>query len=201
LDLAAMQRDSRGWVKLFVMFSSFTMAYGNRQRFSYNAWRNGKLSTFEYGWALWLEAILPAMASTLLYSLITTGEPPEPEDLAKDVFMWNLAGLPFVRDLAGFAIKTVPGQTSVIRSPAFIGAEMMGKVGRGLFETGEEFFVDGDVDEKTLDRLTWNIASLASYYLRVPVSQVYDRMMKGMEQIEDGEGTPLNLLIPDRREH
>jgi len=198
IDLSAFQRDSRGWMQLFTMFSSFTMGYGNMQRSSYNAWRNNNIGNAEYAYDTFMLAILPSVAATFAYALLTTGEPPEPEELFTDVVSWQFMGLPFVRDVAGFMFSSYGTTGSVVRSPALLGMDLLGAVGRDAFEAAAEMFDKGHLSRKSQKKIAWDLANLASYTLKVPASKIYERIMLGIDQMESGDGGPWNLLLPDK---
>ena len=131
------------------------------------------------------------------YEILTTGEPPDEEDLYKDLVSWQFMGLPIVRDVVSYGIKVFPGQTSVVRSPALLGTELVGKVLKDIYDVGADFIEDGEISDKMQSRMAWDIAHLASYILKVPASKIFERIMKGIDQIEDDDGGPWNLVLPD----
>lgn len=187
IDLSAFQRQ-RGIMRLFTLFATFVMKYGNRQRESYNAWRSGALPTHQYLWHVWLEAVMPPMLMTTAFSVIQTGEPPEPEELARDVLLYQLVGLPFWRDVASLFAGAY--KRDKISSPVFQGIEIVGETANNLVKAVN------DGDEAAVMQLAWSLAELTSFYSGVPVSRVYEKIMKGIESMEAGDGTPLNLFIP-----
>lgn len=187
IDLAAFQRQ-RGIMRLFTLFATFVMKYGNRQRETYNAWRSGSIKTHEYLWHVWLEAVMPPLLMTTTFSVVQTGEPPEPEELARDVILYQLVGLPFWRDVASLFAGSY--KRDKISSPVFQGIEIVGETANKLVKAVNEG------DESAVLQLAWSLAELTSFYSGVPASRVYEKIMKGIEAMEAGDGTPLNLFIP-----
>jgi hypothetical protein len=45
----------------------------------------------------------------------------------------------------------------------------------------------------------FGLAEAVSFASGVPVSQVYRRMKKGYDQIEEGNGTAANIFLPKRK--
>ena len=131
---------------------------------------------------------MPPLLMTTAFSAVQTGEPPEPEELARDVLLYQFVGLPFWRDFVGlFAGSFKRGKIS---SPVFTGIEIVGETANKLIKAVN------DGDEAAVMQLAWSLAELTSFYSGVPVSRVYEKIMKGIESMEAGEGTPLNLFIP-----
>ena len=189
LDLVEWQRAS-GVTRLFSFFQTFTVGkYAQRQALHYRAWKAGKLSTKEYGWFNFCDAILPAIGMNTLFAFLhgkDLGDEETWEGMGPNIIGYlALTGLPIVGALfSGFG--------GAFDSPAAIGVD---ELQRTIKASGN--FIEKQ-DDKTIEALTWRIFSLMSYLTGVPASRVLEKVAKGAEQKE--ENLPgIKYLVPAPR--
>ncbi|MFP4257119.1 MAG: hypothetical protein ACLFQ9_09675 [Desulfobacterales bacterium] len=193
MDMSFYQRSTKGLHRLFTMFSTFVLKYGNRQRYHFDGFKAGKISARDYMRHVITESIIPPLGMGLMFGAIW-GEWPEKEGLIWEVVMYQFIGLPFYRDLASAATGAVrDGFVSRVGdSPMFEGF----KIGVDFAQALSKLVTELDDDERWKNAV-WTFAVAFSYGMGVPAPRVYEKLVKGMEQWERGEGTPLNVLIPN----
>ena len=198
IDLAQLQRSNKGLHRLFTMFSSFTIKYGNRQRLYYSAWKNGHLSGLEYMKHVVLEAVMPSLMTTVGYSLLWGHEPDDEKDLrhsVADLAIYQFQGLPFFRDVIGAGISFATGDfvRDPTKSPVFTGLDLAGKMGSSLYKFAE----DMDDDAK-MEKAAWAFADMVSFKVGLPVPKLARNILEGVRQYnEEDTATLFNLVIPD----
>ncbi len=203
IDLAQLQRSNKGLHRLFTMFSSFTIKYGNRQRLYYSAWKNGQLGGLEYMRHVVLEAMLPSLITTVGYGMLWGHDPTEDDDLRHtiaDLAIYQFQGLPFFRDVIGAGISHATGDfvRDPTKSPVFTGLDLAGKMGSSLYG----FAADLDDDTKQ-EKALWAFADMVSFKVGLPVPKLVRNLKEGMRQWEEEDGATLfNVLVvdPDARE-
>lgn len=202
VDLAHFQRSNKGIHRLFTMFSTFTFKYGNRQRAYFNAWKSGEIDSVEYLRYLSLEALLPPMMMSAGVSLLQGNDVDDDEwkKAGLAVFLYQIQGLPFARDVIG-ALSTkavnatldkrefVPDPTKSALFAGYTALERATNAGLGLIN-------DLD-DDKKMGKAVWAFADLASYRFGVPAPKMARNIIEGMRQWEEEDGTPFNILVPD----
>jgi GNAT superfamily N-acetyltransferase len=176
VDLTAWQRGN-GIYRLFAMFRTFTLKYGNRQRAYYKGWRAGEVSNKEYLRHALYEHLLPPVLMALLITTLRTGEPPEPEELALDTLGYWVCGVPGLSE----AISTFKYHGTITDSPAFYGAEVFGKVLASGYKATQ-----GEIDEKAM----WALAEALAYKAGLPVAKVVKTFAEGVES-----DNPVNLFM------
>lgn len=198
IDLAQLQRSNKGLHRLFTMFSSFTIKYGNRQRLYYSAWKNGQLSGLEYMKHVVLEAMLPSLMTTVGYGMLWGHDPDDDKDLRHsiaDLAIYQFQGLPFFRDVIGAGISFATGDfvRDPTKSPIFTGLDLAGKMGGSLYRFAEDL----DDDEK-MTKAVWAMADILSFRAGIPVPKLARNLMEGVRQYnEEDSATLFNLLVPD----
>jgi hypothetical protein len=105
VDLTHWQRVG-GIARLFSLFQTFTVGkYRQRQRLHFRAFLAGKLSTMDYAWFNFMDAVLPAVGMQLLFAVLWGQDLEDEESLwemAKGVMQyWLLTGLPIFEGLWG----------------------------------------------------------------------------------------------------
>jgi len=186
LDLSHWQRAG-GAIRLFSSFQTFTVGkYGQRQRLHYRAMRAGKITKSEYAWHMFTDAILPGLAMNLLFAALH-GKDLDDEETYKEVGKETvkyitLTGLPIINQFFS-------SYGSALDSPISAGPD---EVKRALVSGGN--YID-ELDDDSLNKLLWSLASIASFLSKVPVSRVASKAVKGVEQEE--ENIPgVKYLIP-----
>lgn len=192
IDRTMWQRH-QGAMRMLSMFQTYTVrTYGARQRHHFRAMLAGKMSKVEYAKYVLYDQIFPPIAMQLAFALMW-GNAPDAEDddqiidfmleMGAGVAGYQFAGLPLV--------SSVFSPFDAMQTPAGTGFDL---VQRSLRQ-GWNFFENPD--ETQTEKMLWSLFHLGSYVTRVPLSQVARRYKKGMDQLESGEGTIMNPLIPE----
>jgi hypothetical protein len=192
IDQTMWQRH-QGAMRMLSMFQTYTVrTFGARQRHHFRAMKAGKMTKVEYAKYVLYDQIFPPIAMQLAFALMW-GNAPDPDDdetvldflleMGAGVAMYQFAGLPLV--------SSVFSSFDADKTPAMTGIKL---VQRSL-KTGWAFLENPD--DKQTERMLWSLFHLGSYATRVPASQLARRYKKGMEQLESGEGTIINPLIPE----
>jgi hypothetical protein len=198
IDLAQLQRSNKGLHRLFTMFSSFTIKYGNRQRLYYSAWKNGNLNGLEYMRHIVLEAMLPSLITTVGYGMLWGHDPSEEDDVKHtlaDLAIYQFQGLPFFRDVIGAGISWAADDfvRDPTKSPVFTGLDLAKKMGSSMYG----FAADLEDDAK-MEKALWAFADAVSFKVGVPVPKLFRNLREGVRQWEEEDGaTFMNVLVPD----
>ncbi len=203
IDLAQLQRSNKGLHRLFTMFSSFTIKYGNRQRLYYSAWKNGQLGSLQYLRHVVLEAMLPSLMTTVGYSLLWGHEPGDEDDLKHslaDLAIYQFQGLPFFRDVIGAGISWAADDyvRDPLKSPVFTGYDVAKRMAGSLYA----FAADLEDDAK-MEKAAWAFADMVSFKVGLPVPKLARNLLEGIRQFEEEPNASLfNILVvdPDAKE-
>lgn len=191
VDLNQLQRSKVGWHRLFTMFSSFTMKFGQRQRYHFNAWRNGQLSGPEYFTRFAIENIAPPILMNLMFAGLQ-GREPEPEDILFDTFIYQFLGLFLASEFAFGIVSAQRGfRGSLFESAALTGLRIGVDFGANVIQ-----WITDLGDEEKFQKALLSFADLLSFQVKVPASRIAKDVKKGIEQYESGQGTPFNILVP-----
>lgn len=138
------------------------------------------------------DQIFPPIAMQLAFALMW-GDAPDPDDdegvidflleMGVGTAAYQFAGIPLV--------SSVFSPFDAMQTPAATGAGLVQRALRTVWDCLE------NLDERHTEKMLWSLFHLGSYATRVPVSQVAHRYRKGMKQLEEGEGTAINLFIPE----
>jgi hypothetical protein len=194
LDLSHLQRSTEGLSaigRLFTPFFGFAGNFGNLQRATWGAWRAGKMPLHEFLFHNFLTGVAQPLVPIIFLAMLRTGEPPEPEEIAKEVIGSSVQGLPIVRDLVEYAMGR--GYGDIVSTPALELVNIVGRTGRST----ANLLTDPTADDAR--KVMFGLAEAVSFASGVPVSQVYRRMKKGYDQIEEGNGTAANIFLPKRK--
>jgi hypothetical protein len=192
IDLSPLQDSRKGISRMVTMFSTMTLIIGRRQRTQLKALRQGKMSLKDFARADILENWLAPILMNFMFAAFR-GDIPDPEDLFWDLFAYRLIGIPVVKDLVVVLSNIARGKKygrnwdSPLFTPFELGAQMANLITR--------LVKDLDNDKKWKDAVL-AIAELFSFVKGVPAPKLGRKTIKGMEQWERGEGTPINILIP-----
>lgn len=201
LDLSHLQRSTEGLSaigRLFAPFFGFAGNFGNLQRASYAALRAGEMPLHEYLMHTFLIGVAQPLAPLIVLALLRTGEPPDPEEIAQGIVSANMQGLPIVRDLVDYAISGGYGGGDVVSTPAMELVNIIGKTAHSATDAVTNI-AEGEPSAEDIGKVIFGLSETASYVTGIPVSRVYAKIMKGYRQIEDGEGTAINLLLPKHK--
>ncbi len=193
MDQAHWQRTG-GMKRLFSMFMTFTLKYGNRQRSNFRAWRQGDIKNGQYARHVLLEHILAPLTMQTFISLIASGDLPEGEEYLYGFLGYWLCGLPVASGVVGMAAYG----RGLGDSPAMQGFDVTER----LFHSAINTFKEGG-DEEDAKRMIWASADALGYVVGVPAARLVKNFMTGLEQWQEGEtSNPFNFVIkkPRRRD-
>jgi hypothetical protein len=205
LDLSALQRDKRGWMRLLTSFSTSTFHFGSRQRFYMHAVREGAINPAQYGYKIFVEGMVAPMATLAMMDLLWGNWPPEEEKAKKywlELGAYQFVGMPILREVVNLSLSDQPRKFGE-SIPTFSGLDMLVGGVRSMAKLAEDL---SDPDEKKTQRALWAVADLVSFVTRVPASRVFERSYEGIRQAEafnddDKWLNELNdaftILIPD----
>jgi hypothetical protein len=188
LDLSSWQRDG-GVIRLLSQFQTFTVGkYGQRQRLNYRAWKNGSITTAQYAWFNFMDALMPLVAINMLQALIW-GRDLDDDETKRDILInifsnWVLMGVPIANSLINSINFGEPIQSPVIRTA---NQTIMGVV-NGIKGLG------GFKSKKERDAALWGVMNAISIIGKVPVSKVVQRAQKGAKQKKGAE--VIKYLVP-----
>lgn len=194
LDLSPIQASRKGMARAFTMFSTYTLLFGRLQRTQFKAWRQGRISSVNFFRGVMWESLIAPVSMNLFFAALR-GEVPEPEDVIADIFVYNLMGIPLVKDFAVIISNLARGKwfgrdwDSPLFTPFELGAITADFIVR--------LIKDLDNDKRWKDAVL-SMAELFSFAIGVPAPRVGRDVIKGMEQWERGEGTPFNILVPQK---
>lgn len=199
LSKSAFGRD-KGIVRLFNAFSGATTKFAQRTRYMWRGVKRGRVTKWEFARMEIYDMLLPAMSMLVMTGLaqgLFTGEDDDNKKLAKLALSLTMgqaamafpvvgnAGADMVVSLLGAGGGRRAGLSTALDTPI----ELLGKaVGQG-----GKAARDGDVDG---EKLVMSALDLGSYISKIPVGPVTRRARRGYEQWQEGEGTPLSVIMP-----
>ena len=191
IDQTMWQRH-KGALRMLSMFQTYTVrTFGARQRHHYRAMKAGKMSKVEYAKYVLYDQIFPPIAMSLAFALMWGDAPDLDDDEAMLDFLLDMGINAVGYQFAGIPlVSSILSPFDAMQTPAATGATLVQRALR----SGWDFFENPD--EKHTDKMLWSLFHLGSYATRIPASQVARRFSKGMKQLESGDGTVVNPLIP-----
>jgi len=181
-----------GVARLFAPFFTWAGNAGGRFRYHFRALESGQINSREYTYHIIMEWLAPALAGASMMAFLRTGDPPEPEKLAFEVVTYPLQGFPIMRDLVSVGIGRTP---TAVRMPQFDILNSVGEIARSGGKVTADLYDGGD-SEKNLNKLLHAGAVTASFAIKLPMSKIYDKMVRGIEQAER-EDNPALYIFPD----
>ena len=199
LELSHMQRSTEGLAsvgRLVTPFFGFAGNFGNVQRAYVAAFRAGKVPLHEFMTKMFWACLVQPVAPLVMLAYLRTGEPPEPEEIAKEIVGHNVQGFPVVRDVVGYSLGS--GYGDAVSTPALEFINIVARLGEDSVDAGANMFA-GEFSSEDAGKVIFGLSEIGSYATGVPVSQVYKRLKKGYDQVESGDGTAVNLIFPKRK--
>jgi hypothetical protein len=209
LDMSAISRDKRGWMRLLTSFSTFTLHWGNRQRFYIAGLRSGQVPPGEFLYHVAVEGVAAPLGTLALMGLLWGNFPPEDEEKKKamiqqyglELLTYQFAGLPGLKEL-------VTGATAEGRNRSFGDALPAFGMFNMLIRSGDTFskLAEDMSDPKREWAALKAVADLISYSARIPASKVLERIHEGWRQLDSFEDDDsalkwlnevFTVLIPD----
>lgn len=199
LSKSAFARD-KGIVRLFNAFSGATTKFAQRTRYMWQGVKRGRVTKWEFARMELYDMLLPALAMVVMKGLaqgLFTGEDDDNEELAKLALSTTMGqfamAFPVVGNPAADMLVAAMGAgggrraglSTALDTPLQLAGKMAGlggKAARG-----------GDIDG---EKLVMSALDLGSYISKIPVGPVTRRAERGYEQWQEGEGTPLSVIMP-----
>lgn len=189
IDLSKVQRSQKGLQKALTFFSTFFFSQGSEHRTYLAAAKRREISTktaFEY--FMWTALVPPVAMNVMLAAL--HGDLPEPEGVIVDTLTYNMATQFVARELAnplGAYLKD-SRYGKKWETPLALPFELATNSIAAITQDME--------DDDKWKNVVVSFIDMSSFFLRVPVVPFSKKVIKSMEQIEQGERFPLDILAP-----
>ncbi len=171
-ELSQLQRQE-GWIRLFTLFMTFTLKYGNRLMQHKRALSQGAIGSKEYFNFIMQEVILGPWLAMTISSIVVMGEFPELEDLVSEPFFAAVSWIPLLRDIAG-----------AVRFNKDIGASPVGEPVTRILKAGQApgklFSGDSNFWEAA-----WDIGRALEAYYRVSPSNFAKDVLRITENLSN----------------
>lgn len=199
LSKSAFARD-KGIVRLFNAFSGATTKFAQRTRYMWQGVKRGRVSKAEFARMELYDMLLPALGMVAIKGLaqgLFTGDDDDDKELARLALSTTMGqfamAVPVLGNPAADMLVAAMGAgggrraglSTALDTPLQLAGKIAGqggKVARG-----------GDVDG---EKLVMSALDLGSYISKIPVGPVTRRARRGYEQWQEGEGTPLSVIMP-----
>ena len=170
-ELSGLQRTESA-LKIFTMFMTFTLKYGNRIMSQLRAKKAGQLTNKELiSFAVQEMALAPWLAMTIS-TVLVMGRPPELDELLSEPFFAMLSWIPVIRDLSGvLKYRTDPGASPTFGEPLSRGIRAAQTLAKA---------VEGD---KNFWDLAWDTARLVEVYYGVSPTNFIKDLGRILENI------------------
>ena len=199
LSRSAFGRD-KGIVRLFNSFSGATTKFAQRTRYSLQGLRRGKVTPWEFGRMEIYDMLLPALGMTVMAALMQGafgGDDDDNEQLAKLIASNTLGqvamAVPVFGNPASDMIAAAMGVGSGRRGELSSALDTPLQLASTALTRGGKAYRDGKIDG---EKLLMSALDIGSYLARIPVGPVARRTARGLEQWEEGEGTPFSIIKP-----
>lgn len=199
MDQSQIIRDKGVVTNIFTMFFSFANAYFNYQRSMMLGLKAGQVSIPQFMRSVVLTGILPPLLWNILMNGLWGTPPEDEEDWAEvgyDVLLYQLYGVPFVRDVASYTARRLQGKYTgnIWDTPYF----QVLRLGENTINSLIQVSKDLDDDEKR-EKALWSIAELTAITLGkgIPIPRIYKRVEEGYRQFHEEDGTLFNIVHPD----
>lgn len=199
LSKSAFARD-KGIVRLFNSFSGATTKFAQRTRYSLQGLRRGKVTPWEFGRMEIYDMLLPALGMTVMAALMQGafgGDDDDNEQLAKLILSNTLGqvamAVPVFGNPASDMIAAAMGAGSGRRGELSSALDTPLQLASTALSRGGKAARDGEMDG---EKLLMSALDIGSYLARIPVGPVARRTARGLEQWEEGEGTPFSVIKP-----
>jgi len=186
VDLAAIQITEQGWNRMWTMFFSFTIRFGQRSRMAVNAYQQGQISApdlVKRGMMEWLAPIALMNAWGIITALLTDDDDKDEKEavlkLMSDTALYPFAGYPVFRDIGRFALGKLRGGRARLTTPAesavFTTDRFVDNLRKWVRDGGEE---------GRFQQAVGSTISLVSYWTGVPAHRVWKYLEKLWEEDE-----------------
>lgn len=199
LSKSAFARD-KGIVRLFNAFSGATTKFAQRTRYMWQGVKRGRVTKWEFARMELYDMLLPALAMVVMKGLaqgLFTGDDDDDKELARLALSTTMGqfamAFPVVGNPAADMLVAAMGAgggrraglSTALDTPLQLAGKIAGQGGKAAR--------GGDIDG---EKLVMSALDLGSYISKIPVGPVTRRARRGYEQWQEGEGTPLSVIMP-----
>ena len=199
LSKSAFGRD-KGIVRLFNAFSGATTKFAQRTRYMWQGVKRGRVTKAEFARMELYDMLLPALGMVAIKGLaqgLFSGDDDDDKELARLALSMTMGqfamAFPVVGNPAADMFVAAMGAgggrradlSTALDTPLQLAGKIVGQGGKAAR--------GGDVDG---EKLVMSALDLGSYISKIPVGPVTRRARRGYEQWQEGEGTPLSVIMP-----
>lgn len=199
LSKSAFARD-KGIVRLFNAFSGATTKFAQRTRYMWQGVKRGRVTKAEFARMELYDMLLPALGMVAIKGLaqgLFTGDDDDDKELARLALSTTMGqfamAVPVLGNPAADMLVAAMGAgggrraglSTALDTPLQLAGKMAGLGGKATR--------GGDIDG---EKLVMSALDLGSYISKIPVGPVTRRAERGYEQWQEGEGTPLSVIMP-----
>ena len=199
LSKSAFGRD-KGIVRLFNAFSGATTKFAQRTRYMWQGVKRGRVTKWEFARMELYDMLLPALGMVAIKGLaqgLFSGDDDDDKELVKLALSMTMGqfamAFPVVGNPAADMFVAAMGAgggrradlSTALDTPLQLAGKIVGQGGKAAR--------GGDVDG---EKLVMSALDLGSYISKIPVGPVTRRARRGYEQWQEGEGTPLSVIMP-----
>ena len=181
LDASAALRSKNGLIRLATSFATQAFHFGNRQRFYASAMLAGKISKANFFGHVMLEGVAAPLVMTAFFDALWGNWPPDDKEDKRKYLLslgtYQFTGLPVIKEIANWASNPdFTGHVSSLKGLEVL-ANSAGTVGRLALD------LEDDKDPRYKKALL-AMADLTSFYYKIPASRMYEKYMRGQEQLD-----------------
>lgn len=199
LSKSAFARD-KGIVRLFNAFSGATTKFAQRTRYMWQGVKRGRVTKAEFARMELYDMLLPALGMVAIKGLaqgLFTGDDDDDKELARLALSTTMGqfamAVPVLGNPAADMLVAAMGAgggrraglSTALDTPLQLAGKIAGQGGKAAR--------GGDLDG---EKLVMSALDLGSYLSKIPVGPVTRRARRGYEQWQEGEGTPLSVIMP-----
>lgn len=199
LSKSVFARD-KGIVRLFNAFSGATTKFAQRTRYMWQGVKRGRVSKAEFARMELYDMLLPALGMVAIKGLaqgLFTGDDDDDKELAKLALSTTIGqfamAVPVLGNPAADMLVAAMGAGGGRRADLSTALDTPLQLAGKIAGQGGKAARGGDVDG---EKLVMSALDLGSYISKIPVGPVTRRARRGYEQWQEGEGTPLSVIMP-----
>lgn len=199
LSKSAFARD-KGIVRLFNAFSGATTKFAQRTRYMWQGVKRGRVTKAEFARMELYDMLLPALGMVAIKGLaqgLFTGDDDDDKELARLALSTTMGqfamAVPVLGNPAADMLVAAMGAGGGRRADLSTALDTPLQLAGKIAGQGGKAARDGDVDG---EELVMSALDLGSYISKIPVGPVTRRARRSYEQWQEGEGTPLSVIMP-----
>lgn len=199
LSKSAFARD-KGIVRLFNAFSGATTKFAQRTRYMWQGVKRGRVTKAEFARMELYDMLLPALGMVAIKGLaqgLFTGDDDDDKELARLALSTTMGqfamAVPVLGNPAADMLVAAMGAGGGRRADLSTALDTPLQLAGKIAGQGGKAARGGDVDG---EKLVMSALDLGSYISKIPVGPVTRRARRGYEQWQEGEGTPLSVIMP-----